>query len=215
MQQYGHGIGEQAYDFFNKNKDDVLQQIMENPDRVFQGISNAQRFVSKEFKGDTRPIRYLERGEFHLPNHNFTGPGTKISKPYVRDFAPYNAIDACSKTHDIRYAKAFRARGEKRRSIIRDADKKVLECYSNHPNEDGYRLAKTGINSKMLLEDVSPETFDKVVGEAYRGAEVQQKGGLAPFLAAAYGIGIPATALLYGEYKLGRYMYDRYARSSN
>ena len=210
--QNGFGAGEKAYKYFNENKDELLRQVVDNPDVVFQSISNAQRFVRKNIQGDTKPIRYLKRGEIHLPSHNFTGPGTRVDLPEVRDFQPYNSIDACSKVHDLRYEKAFKMpKGMKRQNIIRDADKKAVKCYSQFPNVNGYRLAMGGINSKMLLEDVAPSTFDKIVGEAYRGAEVQeQEGGSIDPVAAAYVTSAASAALLYGEYRLGKYMYDRY-----
>ena len=74
---------------------------------VFKNVSNAQRFVAKNISGDTKPIRYLKNGETHAPLHNFTGPGTRIDLPEVRNFKPYNGIDACSKIHDFQFVKIW------------------------------------------------------------------------------------------------------------
>lgn len=74
--QSGAGIGEDAMQFVRDNQDEIKQAgkyLYDNRAKVFQGISNAQRFVEKNLKGNPRPIRYLQEGEIHLPNHNYTG----------------------------------------------------------------------------------------------------------------------------------------------
>jgi len=43
------------------------------------------------------------RGEWHLPGHNFTGPGTQLEKRLERGDEPINRVDALSLHHDIRY----------------------------------------------------------------------------------------------------------------
>lgn len=102
-------------------------------------------------------VRKLKLGEFHYGNHNFTGPGTRIDLPEVQQFPPYNQIDACSRTHDMEFSRAFRIKNKaKREAAIRRADKKVIACYEQHPHADGYEAASLGINSKMAVEDVSP-----------------------------------------------------------
>lgn len=71
--QHGRGIGADALQWVKENPDKVVQKAYENRAKIFQYTSNAQRFVSKNIKGNKKPIRYLKEGEIHLMNHNFTG----------------------------------------------------------------------------------------------------------------------------------------------
>jgi len=43
------------------------------------------------------------QGEFHLPGHNFTGPGTQLKYRLERGDQPVNKVDALSLHHDMRY----------------------------------------------------------------------------------------------------------------
>ncbi len=43
------------------------------------------------------------RGEWHLPGHNFTGPGTRLEERLERGDEPVNRVDELSLHHDIRY----------------------------------------------------------------------------------------------------------------
>ena len=43
------------------------------------------------------------QGEFHLPGHNFTGPGTQLKYRLERGDEPINKVDALSLHHDMRY----------------------------------------------------------------------------------------------------------------
>lgn len=43
------------------------------------------------------------QGEWHLPGHNFTGPGTKLKYRLERGDEPINKVDALSLHHDMRY----------------------------------------------------------------------------------------------------------------
>lgn len=230
--QTGSGIGEDALNYVKENKEDILKKAYENRAKIFQTVSNAQRFVSKNIKGNKRPIRYLKKNEIHLMNHNFTGPQTRIDLPEVRNFQPYNNIDACSKVHDIEFNEIFKMPlGRERSEKIREADRKVLECYDKYPNESGYRLAKLGINSKIRLEDLSPTIFDKIMGQDYRGVQkeiseqpeikkeeaqdrkrkIRQRGGLIDPVTGSLILGaIPVAGALYGEYRLGRHLYDKF-----
>lgn len=49
------------------------------------------------------------RGEWHLPGHNFTGPGTRLTERLERGDEPVNRVDALSLHHDIRYLGITRA----------------------------------------------------------------------------------------------------------
>jgi hypothetical protein len=41
--------------------------------------------------------------EWHLPGHNFTGPGTKLTERLERGDEPINRVDELSLHHDLRY----------------------------------------------------------------------------------------------------------------
>lgn len=236
--QSGGGIGEDALQFLRDNEDEIKKAgkfLYDNRAKVFQGVSNAQRFVEKNLKGNPRPIRFLQEGEVHLGLHNYTGPGTRVDQAAVRNFKPYNEIDACSRTHDLQFDKIFKMPlGRERSEQIRAADREALACYERHKGADGYRLASAGINTKISLEDLSPTIFDKIMGESYRGAEPgltpkkkcrgrnlrkchQQTGGDMDPESAVQLLTAAATPLvlaaMYGEYKLGQYIYDRFARN--
>ena len=43
------------------------------------------------------------QGEYHLPGHNFTGPGTKLKYRLERGDQPVNKVDALALSHDMRY----------------------------------------------------------------------------------------------------------------
>ena len=115
--------------------------------------------------------RRLYEGEFHIPLHNFSGPGTRIDLKEVRDFPPYNEVDACSKTHDLDYVdiKDRKTKGiitkEQASKEIMDADRKAIECYDKHPSDWGYSAAKAGIRGKLGIESLysflkgKPSTF--------------------------------------------------------
>ena len=224
--QTGSGIGEDALNYVKENKEDIAKKAYENKSKIFQYTSNAQRFVSKNIKRNPRPIRYLKEGEIHVMNHSFTGPGTRIDLPEVRNFKPYNGIDACSKVHDIEFNEIFKMPlGRERSEKIREADRKVLACYDKHPNDSGFTLAKAGINSKIKLEDLSPAIFDKIMGQDYRGVEpelkkeeredrrrkIRQRGGFVdPVTGGVILASLPVAGLLYGEYRLGRHLYDKF-----
>ena len=211
---------------YKKILKDGVELIQEDPVGAFEKISNAQRFVSKNILRNRRPIRYLKRGEIHVPNHGFTGPQTRLDLAEVRNFPPYNNIDACSRTHDFQFNEIFKMpEGPERRQAIRNADKEAIECYDKYPNEDGYRLAKMGINNKMRLEDLSPQLFNMIMGEAYRGAEeviqeggaekIIQEGGEDELLPFVYALGLGGTALGIGEYYIGKAIYNKLKGSKN
>lgn len=226
--QKGRGIGADAFNYVKENKEEIAKKAYENRGKIFQTVSNAQRFVSKNIKRNPRPIRYLKEGEIHAMNHGFTGPGTRIDLPEVRNHKPYNNIDACSKVHDIEFNEIFKMPlGKERSEKIRQADRKVLECYDKYPNDSGYTLAKLGINSKIKLEDLSPAIFDQIMGEDYRGVEpelkeedrqnrkdrLRQRGGFIDPITGYLMIAGPLTAgALYLEAAAGKKLYDMYKK---
>jgi len=56
-----------------------------------------------------------ERGEFHLPGHNYTGPGTQYEKRKARGDKPVNRVDALSMAHD----KVYVEQGDNQWAILR------------------------------------------------------------------------------------------------
>lgn len=107
--------------------------------------------------------RLLYQGEKHVPLHNFTGPGTRMDLKEVRDFPPYNGIDACSKVHDFEYVDIERSNmtKEQKAQAIMDADKKAIDCYDEthnnpkHKDDDyGYLPARSVIKGKFSLESL-------------------------------------------------------------
>ncbi len=116
----------------------------------YQTAANVYRKLA--CNGKARP---LYDGEYHYGCHNFTGPGTRIDLPQVMNYKPYNDIDACSRQHDIDYMAASKDPANKEQ-LIRQADKKVVDCYNKFPKENGYGIAKLGINAKMSVENALP-----------------------------------------------------------
>ncbi len=106
--------------------------------------------------------RPLLDGEKHYGCHNYSGPGTRIDLPEVRNFKPYNNIDACSRQHDIDY---FNSNKDPKK--IKEADEKVLQCYDKYPNENGYKIAKLGIKSKTKLENTFSKSMKSIIGKYY------------------------------------------------
>lgn len=123
--------------------------------RAYRNLANA--YINNVDPKHKRS-RELYNGEYHIPLHNFTGPGTRMDLKEVRDFKPYNDIDACSKQHDIDYINIKRAyehgnlNKEQKSSAIMDADRRAIECYNKYKNEYGYTAAKLGIKGKLTVE---------------------------------------------------------------
>lgn len=106
-------------------------------------------------KNGTKNTRPLEFGELHYGLHNFTGPGTRLDLPQVRNAKPYNDIDNCSKIHDLDYEYISKNyQGPERAKKIHEADQKAIDCYNKYKNEDGYKPALLGISGKLSLEQL-------------------------------------------------------------
>lgn len=118
-----------------------LKQIIKN--FVGRRAQNALNWWREKNCGpESRP---LEKGELHYGCHNYTGPGTQIEKH--PDSPPINAIDNCSRAHDLAYQEA---KGDF--NAVQKADREALECYARNSGVDGYRAATAGIGSKYLAE---------------------------------------------------------------
>lgn len=127
---------------------------------IFQKVANKYR--ANFCDGKARP---LHKGEYHLPCHNFTGPGTRVDLEAVRNYPPYNEIDACARQHDLDYMKAVELPDDERKKAITEADKEILKCIENYKDVSGYTAAKMGINSKMKLAEVLPIISKSMFGK--------------------------------------------------
>lgn len=56
-----------------------------------------------------------EKGELHLPGHNYTGAGTKTRMRIARGDIPINQIDELAMQHDINYLEAV---GQSDRNVL-------------------------------------------------------------------------------------------------
>jgi len=128
---------------------------------IFMKAANLYR---RSFK-DPKRVRQLLPGELHWKGHNFTGPGTRVDLKHIRDFPPFNNIDACSKQHDLDYVKAVELPDKERIDAINKADREAITCYNKYPKEDGYTAANLGINSKLTLAKVLPMVSKSIFGQ--------------------------------------------------
>ena len=75
------------------------------------GITKTQFIKAAEGKGILNKMINNLPFEMHLPGHNFTGPGTKLSKRLNPDLTPkkwskpINRVDEAAMNHDICYLK--------------------------------------------------------------------------------------------------------------
>lgn len=150
---------------------------------------------------------------FGHQRHNFTGPGTQVTlreqmgAPYN---TPVNALDACSRTHDLTFSdigsrlKHGSIDKETMRKLVRDADKEYVACAKSAPAKDMTEHAEKFvagqiIKGKMALESaglMNPETFIKdnhkpaVGGSIYKYGNRKLNHGKRQ-----HGEGIPAILL--------------------
>ncbi len=114
-------------------------------------------------------------GEYHLPDSNWTGPGTRIKERIARGDKPLNAVDAASQIHDLEYNHIKRTESNpiERAKKVRISDEKALQSYQKALGTNPIlgRLAFTGIKSKNILEDVAPTIAKQVLGEHYYGSK--------------------------------------------
>lgn len=124
--------------------------------RVFQKAMNKYRQLFHS-PSKSRP---LELGEYHLLGANYMGPGTRID--IHGQFPPLNSPDRIARQHDIDYEDIFHIKDKKKRALaIRKADRKMLmdlnRITSSSTNEPYKTVAKLGIKSKILFEDLLPD----------------------------------------------------------
>ena len=137
---------------------------------IFQKLANSYRAKNKEKLPDGRPrVRMLYPGEYHYLHGNYIGPGTRVDLPEVRNYPPYNNVDNCARTHDLDYMRAIELpEGERQKAIIK-ADKKAVKCFAKYPNEEGSKVGRMGLNSKMKLGRVFPIVSNAIFGKISSG----------------------------------------------
>jgi hypothetical protein len=158
--KYLYGLG--LFDYF-KSIGSKLTSLLSTD--LFKNIGKkAFQLAMNEYRkrfcgGRSRP---LELGELHYGCHNYSGPGTVLNDK-TRDFKAYNDIDNCSRLHDIVYDRLEKSKmsKEKKALEIRKADEEALSCYNKYPNEDGFKLARLGIQGKLTAEKILSEIKGK------------------------------------------------------
>ncbi len=113
---------------------------------------------------ENKRSRLLYPGEYHIPLHNFTGPGTRMDLKEVREFPPYNDIDKCSMIHDNEYEEIknlSKKSSKDKANLIKESDKEVIRCYDTHPDQYGYKLARDSISTKMSIEKMLSHLLGK------------------------------------------------------
>ena len=168
------GVGQDALRYVSQNKDKIEeggQYLYDNRAKIFQNVSNAQRFVEMNIRKNPNPIRYLTEGEYHIPLMSYCGPNTNLKK--YRNFPPYNAVDNACRTHDLDFEKAFKLPlgSKERQEAIRAADERAVKELDKYKGMYGQRLARGGLALKQTLEDIDPSIIRNIVGEAYVGVK--------------------------------------------
>jgi hypothetical protein len=157
----------------------ALAHLLEDPyyyiklDKIFGGniTSSIYKNIINKYRRKfcNGKSRDLFDKEYHPLCANFEGPNTRISDPFVRNYPPYNHVDACAKIHDIDYETAGKYTGKEAERRIRDADDRFLECISKYKNEEPYyTIGKLGIETKNKFEDVLP-LLSKTLAPSYFG----------------------------------------------
>jgi|WetSurMetagenome_2_1015567.scaffolds.fasta_scaffold00833_13 hypothetical protein len=134
---------------------------------IYRTLSNTYRH--NFCNGRARPLLGNPQ-EYHPLCANFEGPHTHISDPYVRNYPPYNNVDAAARTHDIDYENASKLLNvEDQEHARRIADDKFLNDIEKYPNEEPYySIGKYGIGTKVKAENIVPG-FVKLIAPTYFG----------------------------------------------
>ena len=115
------------------------------------------------------------KGELHLLNHNFTGPGTNLDKRldendnYLPGSKPVNRVDEASMRHDIAYRKA-----KDDLKLKHEADKIMVQELDNIPNPSIRERLERTIAKNMLKLKM------KVGGSLKTGGAERRQGGHSP-----------------------------------
>ena len=111
----------------------------------------------------------LQDGEYHLPDQNYSGPGTILEEKLRKGVKPLNKTDKASMDHDIAYNVAmtqFKDNPMERAKAIRRADEYVVKQYDQSGELLG-KVSKIGIKTKMAFEDAFGPIAKSVEKEYY------------------------------------------------
>ena len=144
--KYLGSLAKPLYDFFSN------ELVQKAGLKAYQLAANIWRKKNPGLPG--RVSRQLYYGEIHPFHQNFTGPGTRLDLPEVRNFKPYDGVDACSKKHDLEYNRIqhLNVSPDEKARLVQKADDDAITCYDRHPNDEAYSLARAGIDFKRNAE---------------------------------------------------------------
>lgn len=115
-------------------------------------------------------------GEFHLPFHNFTGPGTRLKERLELGIKPMNKVDAASLIHDQTYGiitdklKSGEITKEEAARQVRQADQDLIcTVTAMPPNEappdNSAKWVNRIMSMKIYLEDMGMLNKLKFIGQ--------------------------------------------------
>ena len=156
-------ILKEASKTYDKNAGKGIPQKVINTISKIPGIANEDFVPAKD-------------GELHIPGHNFSGPGTNIEdRIHVK---PTNAVDACSKIHDIDYSTAeLPENAEIREKLVREADLQVMSCYRKSFLKnplDAILTHSVFVAKNKLLEDLLPRKINETLLGNFKGRKIKK-----------------------------------------
>lgn len=111
--------------------------------------------------------------EYHLPGHNYAGPGTRVKSNIINDVKPTTALDAAALVHDVEYLSGLYKQADE--NITYNLTKvnpslavptylamKVKDVVGYEPkaNPLEYKLARDMVLQKGLLNEYPNVVFD-------------------------------------------------------
>jgi len=130
---------------------------------VYQDVINlTNRMIGSKAKK-------LTNSEYHLPDSNYSGPGTDLKNKVDSNVPCLNQTDCCSRKHDIDYNEAMKISDPRERARhIRFADEVVKDCYGQIKGEPFLSTAaKAGIQIKNTFENTIPSLAKRTEGMYY------------------------------------------------
>lgn len=109
------------------------------------------------------------QGEWHLPGHNFTGPGTNLKYRLERGDEPVNKVDALSLHHDMRY-EFYDSAWERFRADVQYVGGSIGIVFSPTSTfrERGEALLVGGVMGLKVVSNVIPARRLLALGRAMR-----------------------------------------------
>lgn len=111
--------------------------------------------------------------EYHLPGHNYAGPGTRVKSNILNDIKPTTALDAAALVHDVEYLSGLYTQADQ--NITYNLTKvapslavptylamkaKDVVGYEPKVNPLEYKLARDMVLQKGLLNEYPNVVFD-------------------------------------------------------